>query len=174
MNWNIRVVLCVGGLVASAAAQNTSTEILGLVTDTSGAAVLGAAVTITRVATGWLVYRLTHSPAYLGAIGFCQQIPVLLLALPAGGTVDRVNRHRLVILTQSLALVQASILTYLTYTGKINLPWLFGMAIFIGESIDCLRVVCKNCGAAFWSDPQENSLDQVCTSSDDILRLIND
>lgn len=80
----------------------------------------------------WLVYRMTHSPAYLGAIGFCQQIPVLLLALPAGGWVDRVNRHRLVILTQSLALLQASILTYLTYTGKINLPWLFAMAIFIG------------------------------------------
>jgi MFS family permease len=80
----------------------------------------------------WLVYRLTHSAAYLGAIGFCQQIPVLLLALPGGGVVDRVNRHRLVILTQSLALLQASILTYLTYTGKINLPWLFVMASFIG------------------------------------------
>ena len=59
MNWIIR--LCVLALVASAAAQTTSTEILGLVTDTSGAAVLGAKVTITRVATGQVLQHETNS-----------------------------------------------------------------------------------------------------------------
>ena len=59
MNWNIR--LCVLALVASAAAQTTSTEILGLVTDTSGAAVLGAKVTITRVVTGQVLQHETNS-----------------------------------------------------------------------------------------------------------------
>jgi len=84
------------------------------------------------VGQSWLVYRLTNSAAYLGAIAFTQQIPVLLLALVAGGIVDRVNRRKMVILTQFLALVQASILTVLTYTGTITVPLLFLLAAAMG------------------------------------------
>src|SRR5436190_22912482 len=61
MNWKLLVVPGVLLLAASAAAQTTSTEILGLVTDTSGAAVLGAEVTITRLATGQLQRHETNS-----------------------------------------------------------------------------------------------------------------
>src|SRR5215813_8382789 len=61
MKWNTKVALGVFVLAVLAAAQTTSTEILGLVTDTSGAAVLGATVTITRVATGQVLRHETNS-----------------------------------------------------------------------------------------------------------------
>ncbi len=85
-----------------------------------------------NVGLSWLVYRLTHSTAYLGAVAFSQQIPILLLALPAGGLVDRSNRHRVVIITQTLALLQAILLTVLTYTGEITVPQIMILGIVIG------------------------------------------
>ncbi|HJZ12782.1 MAG TPA: MFS transporter, partial [Acidobacteriota bacterium] len=85
-----------------------------------------------NLALSWLVYRLTHSTAYLGAISFSQQIPVLLLALPAGAMADRTDRHRMIILTQSLALLQATILAALTFTGKASIPSLFLLSILLG------------------------------------------
>lgn len=84
------------------------------------------------VGQSWLVYRMTQSSAYLGAINFCQQVPILLIGLLAGGFVDRTNRHRLVVITQTAALVQAGILAFLTYTGRINMPLLFVMAVLLG------------------------------------------
>ena len=44
---------------------------------------------MTRIATSWLVYRLTHSAFLLGVVGFCLQIPILLLGPFAGVWVDR-------------------------------------------------------------------------------------
>src|SRR5512138_1106340 len=59
------------------------------------------------VAESWLVYRLTGSSVLLGAVGFCAQIPVFLLA-PIGGIVaDRFNRRRVVIATQTAAMLLA-------------------------------------------------------------------
>jgi MFS family permease len=84
------------------------------------------------VGQSWLVYRLTHSSAYLGAINFSQQIPILLLGLLAGGLVDRINRHRLVIITQTAALIQAAVLWALTYWGIITIPTLFVLAVILG------------------------------------------
>jgi len=84
------------------------------------------------VGQSWLVYRLTHSTTYLGALAFAQQVPILVLAIPAGGFVDRTNRHRLVIVTQTLALIQASILTVLTYLGHISIVQIMILGILIG------------------------------------------
>lgn len=85
-----------------------------------------------NVGQSWLVYQLTHSAWYLGAISFCQQIPILLFAFAAGGIIDRTNRRKVIILTQSLALIQASILFWLTFTGTIDISYLFVLAVFIG------------------------------------------
>src|SRR5678815_1397854 len=66
------------------------------------------------VAQSWLVYRLTGSAALLGLIGFAGQIPVFVLA-PLGGVVaDRVNRHRVLIVTQSVMMALAAGLAALT------------------------------------------------------------
>lgn len=85
-----------------------------------------------QTALYWLVYRLTHSPVILGTVVFSQQIPVLLLAVPAGGLVDRTNRHRLIILTQSLAFLQAVLLAILTYTHRIAVPHIFILSVTLG------------------------------------------
>jgi MFS family permease len=75
---------------------------------------------ITRIATSWLVYRLTGSALLLGIVGFCGQIPTLLLAPFAGVLVDRWNRRRILVVTQALSLVQSAALAVLTLAGIIT------------------------------------------------------
>src|SRR5450432_4191730 len=55
---------------------------------------------MTRVATSWLVYRLTRSPLMLGTVGFAGQVPTFLLAPLAGVIVDRINRHKVLVWSQ--------------------------------------------------------------------------
>jgi len=84
------------------------------------------------VAQSWLVYRLTGSVVLLGMIGFASQVPVFLIA-PFGGTVaDRYNRHRILIVTQSAAMVLAFILAALTLTRRIEIWHLFVIAAGFG------------------------------------------
>jgi len=63
---------------------------------------------MTRVATGWLVYRLTHSAFLLGLVSFSGQIPILVLGPMAGVWVDRWDRHRVLVVTQVLSMLSAS------------------------------------------------------------------
>lgn len=85
-----------------------------------------------RVALGWLVYRLTNSDVILGTVNFVSQLPILLLALFAGVLADNFNKHRLVITTQVLAMLQASTLAFLCFTNLINIPWIITLGIFLG------------------------------------------
>jgi len=75
---------------------------------------------ITRIATSWLVYRLTGSALLLGIVGFCGQIPTLLLAPFAGVLVDRWNRHRILVATQVLSMLQSLALAVLALAGIIT------------------------------------------------------
>jgi MFS family permease len=85
-----------------------------------------------NVAQSWLVYRLTGSVIQLGMIGFASQIPVFLLS-PIGGTMaDRFNRHRVIIVTQSTAMLLAFALSILTLTGTVQIWHLFVIAIGFG------------------------------------------
>ena len=70
------------------------------------------------VALGWLLYRLTHSAFVLGLAGFLTQIPSLVLSPLAGVWADRWNRHRMVIGTQALSMVQALALAALVLSGR--------------------------------------------------------
>src|SRR5215471_5889807 len=87
---------------------------------------------MTRIATSWLVYRLTGSALLLGVVGFAGQIPSFLLAPFAGVLVDRWNRHRLLVATQILALVQSLALALLTLTGVIKIWHIIALSIFQG------------------------------------------
>src|SRR5512138_278901 len=69
------------------------------------------------VAQSWLVYRLTGSSLLLGTVGFASQFPVFLLAFIGGAVADRFNRHKLVIATQTAAMILAFVLAALTITG---------------------------------------------------------
>jgi len=75
---------------------------------------------LTKVATSWLVYRLTGSAWLLGVVGFAGQIPTFLLAPLAGVLVDRWNRRRVLLATQTLAMLQSALLAGLALSGLIR------------------------------------------------------
>src|ERR1700686_3251310 len=87
---------------------------------------------MTRLATSWLVYRLTDSAFLLGAVGFLGQIPTLFLSPLAGVWVDRWDRHRALVITQALAMVQSLALAALTLTHTINMPWILCLTFLQG------------------------------------------
>src|SRR4051794_29527092 len=87
---------------------------------------------ITRIATSWLVYRLTGSELLLGIVGFCGQIPTLVFAPVAGVLVDRWDRHRMLVVTQALSLVQSLALGVLTLGRWITVREIIALQIAQG------------------------------------------
>ena len=87
---------------------------------------------ITRLATSWLVYRLTGSALLLGVVGFTGQLPTFLLAPFAGVIVDRINRHRLLVVTQVLSLLQSAALAALALSNTISVGAILGLAALQG------------------------------------------
>lgn len=84
------------------------------------------------VAQSWLVYRLTGSVILLGLIGFCNQIPVFLLAPVGGAFADRHNRRTILMITQSCAMIFALLLAVLTLSGTVQVWHLFVIAACFG------------------------------------------
>ena len=87
---------------------------------------------MTRVATSWLVYRLTGSALLLGTVSFAGQIPTFLFAPFAGVLVDRVNRRKLLVWTQVLAGIQSLALAALTLARIITIHEIIVLSIFQG------------------------------------------
>jgi MFS family permease len=87
---------------------------------------------MTRIATSWLIYRLTHSALLLGVVGFAGQIPTFLLAPFAGVWVDRWNRHRVLVATQVLAMFQSFALAGLTLAHRITVWDVIWLGAFQG------------------------------------------
>jgi len=84
------------------------------------------------VAQSWLVYQMTGSVVLLGMIGFAGQIPVFLIA-PFGGVVaDRFDRRKILVITQSCAMLTAFVLAILTLTGNVQVWHLFVLALCFG------------------------------------------
>jgi MFS family permease len=73
-------------------------------------------------AQGFLVYQLTHSPAYLGYVGFASGIPTWLFMMYGGVVADRMPRRNILVVTQASMMVLAFILAFLTFTGAVQ-PW---------------------------------------------------
>ncbi|MFH1035120.1 MAG: MFS transporter [Pseudomonadota bacterium] len=73
-----------------------------------------------NVAQAWLIYALTGSSLHLGLVGFAGQVPVFLLALLGGTLADRVDRRRLLVATQSMAMLLAFTLAALTMSGLVR------------------------------------------------------
>jgi MFS family permease len=87
---------------------------------------------MTQLATIWLVYDLTKSPLMLGVVGFSSQIPSFFLAPLGGVFVDRFSRHRTLIGTQILAMVQSLALAGLALTGAIQVWHIIVLSLFQG------------------------------------------
>jgi MFS family permease len=90
------------------------------------------------VAQAWLVYRLTHSPFLLGLTSFCAQVTVFFMASFGGMIADRVDRRKMLLITQGLSMVQAAILAGLTIAGVVQVWEIIVLAFGIGliNSVD--------------------------------------
>jgi MFS family permease len=87
---------------------------------------------MTRLATAWLVYRVTDSAFLLGVVGFAGQIPSFFIPPLAGVWVDRWDRHKVLVATQGLAMLQSLAMAALTLSGHINISWVVGLTFFQG------------------------------------------
>lgn len=92
---------------------------------------------MTRVATGWLVFRLGGADAalLLGLVGFAGQIPAFVLGPVAGALVDRWDRHRTLVITQVLALLQSALLALVAFShqsGAATLWYVGALSLFQG------------------------------------------
>jgi MFS family permease len=87
---------------------------------------------MTRLATSWLVYRLTDSAFLLGLVSFAGLVPAFFLPAFAGVWVDRWDRHKVLIATQVLAMLQSLALAALTLSGHINITWVLFLTFIQG------------------------------------------
>ncbi len=87
---------------------------------------------MTRIATSWLVYRLTGSALLLGTVSFAGQIPTFLFAPFAGVWIDRADRRKVLVWTQTLSMVQSLALAALTLSHLITIPLLLAFSVMQG------------------------------------------
>lgn len=84
-----------------------------------------------RIALAWLVYRITNSPILLGITGFSSQFPTFIFAPFAGVIADQTNRHRIMVITQTLAMIQALVLAALVLTNTITVAHIILLSIML-------------------------------------------
>ena len=93
---------------------------------------------LTLTATSWLVRGLVpdqspgHIAAVLGVVGFASQIPIFLLAPFAGVWIDRLNKHRIIVVTQILSMMQSFALAFLALRHIITIPEIIALNAFQG------------------------------------------
>jgi MFS family permease len=80
----------------------------------------------------WLVYQLTGSAFALGAIAFLEQVPNFVLVPITGGIIERLDRRKLLLVTQSLSLLHALALTVLVFANLVSLDLLIVLSLFKG------------------------------------------
>ena len=98
----------------------------------SGQALSLVGTWVTTTATNWLVYRLTGSAVLLGVVGFAGQFPAFVLGPVAGIFVDRWDRHRLLLVTQSVSMLQSFALATLTLGGWISIKAIILLSVVQG------------------------------------------
>ena len=87
---------------------------------------------VQAMAQSWLVWTMTSSPLLLGLVGFCQAVPRLLLGAVGGAIVDRLERRRLLMCTQILAMAQAFGFWALVYFDLIQFWHVLVLVLFLG------------------------------------------
>jgi MFS family permease len=89
-------------------------------------------------AQGYLVFQLTHSPAYLGYVGFAAGVPSWLFMLYGGVIADRLPRRKLLLITQVSMMILAFILANLTFLAWVQ-PWhivLLALGLGVANAFD--------------------------------------
>ncbi len=75
---------------------------------------------IYRIAAGWLMFELTHSPVWLGAISFAMTLPILLISPIGGAVCDRIGHLRMAIIAISCGLPVMAMIMALTWAGLMT------------------------------------------------------
>jgi MFS family permease len=84
------------------------------------------------IGQAWLVLELTHSGLQLGLVGALQSLPVLLFSLFGGVFADRWPKRRVLLFTQSAAMIQALLLWALVASGTVQLWHIYVLAMLLG------------------------------------------
>jgi MFS family permease len=125
-----------------------------------------------QLAMSWLVYQLAReqeqqtgehqgAAAFLmGLVGFAGQVPAFFLVPVAGVLIDRWNRHRLVIATQTLMMLQAAALAVFALLDLIDIPMLISLSLFLG------------CVNAFDMPARQSFLPDMLTNKEDLANAI--
>jgi MFS family permease len=92
-----------------------------------------------QVALGWLALTLTDSPAFVGLVGFTAGIPFLLIAIPAGAIIDRVDRRKVLLTCQALAAMLALIVAADVLSGFVQ-PWHLLVAALLNGSLQAMML----------------------------------
>lgn len=87
---------------------------------------------MTRLATSWLVYRLTHSALLLGIVNFAGLIPTFALAPFAGVWIERIDRRKLLVWTQAAAAAQSLVLAALTLAHAVTIGEIVALSVLQG------------------------------------------
>lgn len=87
---------------------------------------------VQTVALSWLVYRITDSVFLLGLVTFVSQAPIFFITPFAGMIADRYDRRKVFIVTRTLGMIQAAVLTALTLTGIIEINSIIILALILG------------------------------------------
>lgn len=83
-------------------------------------------------AQGFFIYELTHSPAFLGYVGFANGLPTWLFMVYAGVFADRFSRRTIIIITQTIMMILAFVLAFLTFANIVE-PWhILALAFLLG------------------------------------------
>ncbi len=109
----------------------------------SGTIVSHSGDLLQSMAQSWLVFQLTGSAAKLGLVGFCQLLPRLVLGAVGGVVVDRVDRRRLLLVTQAAAMLQSILFWFLVVTHRITFGEIIGLTFVLGIA-DTLNLTARH------------------------------
>jgi MFS family permease len=127
-----------------------------------GLSLIGTWMQMTAVT--WLVWRLSHNAWLLGLVGFASRIPTFVLAPFAGVFVDRMDRHRLVIVTQALSMAQALALAGLMYSGRLAIWHVIALSFLLGV-INALDVPARQSFVVQMLDGREDLTNAIALNS---------
>ena len=86
------------------------------------------------IALGWLALTLTDSPSFVGKVGFASGVPILLLSLPAGALLDRLDRRRTLVSCQIVGALIALVVAVVNWRGLIE-PWHLIVAAILSGAV---------------------------------------
>src|ERR1044071_41805 len=117
-----------------------------------------------QVAMSWLVYRLTHSAWLLGLVSFSTMIPTFFFTPLAGVWADRGNRHRILLMTQTLSMVEAFLTAFLVLSHLIQI-WQIILLGFLFGIVNAIDIPARQAYMVTMVDDKEDLANAIALNS---------